>query len=397
MVTPVTSYRYRAARADGRIASGRLTAPSPTAASALLLERNLHPIALSPSAETSVTGRRASPRDLAVVFRSIASLVAAGVPLERAVASSAALARKQLRELLLLTQQQLAEGSSLAAALESGKGAVPPVIVGMIRAGERGSRLGPALEQAAAHLEQEAELASSLRQALAYPMLLLVTGSISVGVIVTVVVPRFAELLEGSGQALPAATRMLLWVSGLGVRDSGAVVGILVVGVAAFIAWGRGPGRLELGRLLLQLPLIGSIRHALATSRACHALGSTLECGMPALAAIDAAREAAGDVAIAERGGRARERVARGEPLAASLEREQFVTPLAAQLLAVGEGSGRLATMASRAGALSAREAERQLRTALSLLEPALIALFGGVVMLVAIGILQAVYGLRVA
>ena len=84
------------------------------------------------------------------------------------------------------------------------------------------------------------------------------------------------------------------------------------------------------------------------------------------------------------------------DALAASFEREQVVTPLAAQLLTVGEGSGRLATMAGRAGTLSAREAERQLRTALSLLEPALIALFGGVVMLVAIGILQAVYGVRV-
>ena len=210
----MTTYRYRAARADGRITTGRLAAPSASAASALLLERNLHPITLSPSGETAAAVKQASSRDLAIVFRSIASLVAAGVPLERAVAASVPLAKKQLRELLALVRDRLAEGSSLSAALESGNGAVPAVVVGMIRAGERGSRIGPALEQAAAHLEQEAELASSVRQALAYPTLLLVTGSVSVGVIVTVVVPRFAELLEGTGQSLPLATKQtLLWSS----------------------------------------------------------------------------------------------------------------------------------------------------------------------------------------
>lgn len=137
----------------------------------------------------------------------------------------------------------------------------------MIRAGERGSRLTAALEQSAVHLEQEAELAASLRQALAYPLLLFVTGTISVGVILTVVVPRFAELLADTGEALPLATRVLLEASALGSQGSATILlGLLMVSLA-FLAWlHHAGGSASLDRLLLRLPLIGPVRHSLAES-----------------------------------------------------------------------------------------------------------------------------------
>jgi type II secretory pathway component PulF len=120
-----------------------------------------------------------------------------------------------------------------------------------------------------------------------------------------------------------------------------------------------------------------------------------LRAGMPLLPALDAAREAAGDAALAARTGRARERVAGGEPLARALERERVLTPMALQLVAVGESSGRQADMCTRAGDLAAGEAERALRTVVTLLEPALVVFFGGVVAFVAAALLQAVYSIR--
>ena len=120
------------------------------------------------------------------------------------------------------------------------------------------------------------------------------------------------------------------------------------------------------------------------------------EAGMPLLAALDASREATGDRAIGERLSRVREQVAGGSPLTAALEREHALTPVTHQLIAVGDGSGQLASMTARAGDLASREAERQVKTLVSVLEPALIVAFGGLVAFVAAALLQAVYGLRV-
>jgi len=266
----------------------------------------------------------------------------------------------------------------------------------MIRAGERGSQLGIALNQVATLLEQEADLVERVRQALLYPLLLAVVGTASVLVIGTVVVPRFAEVLRDIGQQLPLATRMLLAGSSFISHFWILLIGLTAVFAWAGVEWVRRPaGRRRLDEALLSLPAVGRVRLALATARVTSALGGMLRAGIPLLAALDAAGDAAGDVAVAARLKRARERVSQGAPIAASLEREGAISTSALQLVAVGESSGRLGEMTLRAGNLAAQEAERGLRTVVTILEPTLIVAFGIVVAFVAAALLQAVYSLR--
>jgi general secretion pathway protein F len=266
----------------------------------------------------------------------------------------------------------------------------------MLRAGERGGHLGTALSQAATQLEAEAELVARVRNALAYPAILTLAGLASVTVITTVVLPRFAALLRELGNDLPPTTRILLGLSGHLTRFG---LWYLLAGLAAgstAIAWIRQPaGRAWLHHLLLELPIVGRLRQALATTRVTRALGAMLATGMPLLAALEAAGEAAGDLEVRARLSTARERVARGEPLVRSLTHEAALIPTALQLLAVGEGSGQLGSMALKAGDLAAREAERGIRTLVTVLEPGLVIAFGGLVAFVAAALLQAVYGLR--
>ncbi|HJS43593.1 MAG TPA: type II secretion system F family protein, partial [Gemmatimonadales bacterium] len=390
----VSAYAYRAARQDGAIVTGAIEAENHGQASATLASRGLFAITVSPVAEDHRPA--ASRRDLAIVFRGIAALVSSGVPLERAVAATEPLASRPLRDTLAAARQRLREGAGLASALTVGRGVVPNLVIGMVRAGERGSQLGSALEQVAAHLEQEADLIARVRHALTYPLLLAGAGLASVLVITTVVVPRFAAILGDLGQQLPAATRVLLGISELVSR---LWIPFLLMSVAltwAGIDWIRRPaGRKRVEAALLKLPLIGKVRHALATARVMRALGGMLRAGMPLLPALDAAREAAGDLAIAERITRSRERVVQGSALAAALEREAALSPTALQLVVVGESSGRVAEMALSAGNIAAQEAERGLRTLVTLLEPALIVAFGGLVAFTAAALLQAVYSLR--
>jgi general secretion pathway protein F len=391
----MTSFQYRAARADGAIVAGLVDAGSADQASTLVADRGLFPLTVTSVQASAGSRHAANRRDLAIVFQSITGLVSAGVPLERAVAASQALARGSLRETLAVARARLQEGQTLAAALAAG-GRMPGVVLGMLRAGERGSQLPLALAHVATHLEQEAELVARVRQALAYPLLLAVVGMVSVLVIGTVIVPRFAELLGDLGQDVPPATQMLL----AGSQLLSHYWFLLVPLSAAVIALGveivrRPASRRQVDEALLALPLVGGVRRSFATSRVARALGAMLGAGMPLLAALDAMREAAGDLAIADRLARARERVAQGAPLTGSLEREDALTPSALQLLAVGESSGRLSEMAMRAGALAASEAERGLKTLVTFIEPALIVAFGGLVAFVAAALLQAVYAIR--
>jgi len=389
------TFRYRAARADGAIIEGLIDAGSAEHATVVIADRGLFPVALV-ALEPDADGRRpASRRDLAIVFRSVAALVAAGVPLERALEASEALARGALLDTLAQARVHLREGQSLAQALAAARGVVPGVVLGMIRAGERGSQLASALEQVATHVEQEAELVARVRQALAYPMLLAVAGTASVLVIGTLIVPRFAELLSNLGQDLPVATQLLIAGSGLLSR-----FWYLLLPLVLATAWAvldvlkRPANRKHVDEILITVPVLGVVRHALATSRVARALGAMLRVGMPLLAALEAARDAAGDAAVADRLARTSERVAQGSPLGGALEREAALTPSALQLVAVGEASGRLGDMVLRAGDLAAQEAERGLKTLVTLLEPALIIAFGGLVAFVAAALLQAVYSI---
>ena len=221
-------------------------------------------------------------------------------------------------------------------------------------------------------------------------------GAASVLVITTIVVPRFAAILGDLGQQLPPATRLLLGMSGLLTRFWIPLLVIVVLATSSAVEWIRRPaGRKRLDEFLLKLPYIGSVRRALATARVMRALGGMLRAGVPLLPALDAAREAAGDLAIAERLERSRERVVQGAALAAALEREVALSPSALQLMMVGESSGRVGEMALGAGNLAAQEAERGLRTLVTALEPALILAFGGMVAFTAAALLQAVYSLR--
>ena len=391
----MTSYRYEAARDDGAVVAGDIEAQSAGAASAAVAARGLFPIAIDPVPRRP-RRRAAARRELAVCFRGIAVLVAAGVPVERAVASVEPVARGALRVALARTRSALAEGRSLGAALAAADGVIPDVVLGIVRAGERGSQLSHALEEAAAHLEHEADLAARVRQAVAYPLLLAVSGTVSVLVIGAVVVPRFATLLGDLGQTLPLSTQLL--VDGGALLERWWLTLLLAVGAGLWAAgtWAQTPaGRARLHAIALQTPVVGPLRLALASSRVSRALGAMLGAGMPLLVALDAAADAAGDAAVAARLARSRERVAGGATLSGALAHEAAITPTAVQLVAVGEASGRLADMTRRAGDLAAQQAERELKTLVSLLEPALIVAFGGLVAFVAAGLLQAVYAVR--
>ncbi|HXG45458.1 MAG TPA: type II secretion system F family protein [Gemmatimonadales bacterium] len=389
-------FRYRAACADGRIASGMIVADSAARVDDALAARGLLAIRVTPLERQRF---RAVPRsDLAVAFRCLASLVQAGVSLTRALAATEALVRPgRLKAALTEAGRLLREGRPLCQALAGYPGLIPEVVLGMIQAGERASRLTDALEQVAAQLARDAEIAAQIRQAVAYPAVLLATGTVSVLLIGTVVLPRFAQVLADVGARLPPLTSGLLAAGRVAAAAWPSAIAVIGCAVLGTVWWcGKPEARARVHQALLRSPVIGPLRHALATARLARALGGILVAGLPALAALEIAGEAAGDEAVRKRLGRTRARVARGEPLTAALDAEGAVVPEALPLLAIGESSGQLGVMALRAAEVVEAQATRRLQTLVRLVEPVLVLFFGALLAVAAGALLQAVYGLRI-
>jgi general secretion pathway protein F len=391
----VTAIRYTALGPDGVPCRGTVEASEPAQALAVLTARGLHALRLEVVAEEPRRGP-ASRHDQALLFRSLASLTEAGVPLDRAVRSTAQAVPGVLGHDLPAVEAALREGLGLGRALGSLNGAVPAGVLRMLEAGERAGRLPGTLAEVAGHLEREAELATRLQGALAYPLVLLVTGVLSVGVIGLVILPRFTALLADLGQDPPRSTRLVL--AGVEVLRTIAPylpVACLCAGMAG-MALVRHPRAAEwLGNLVLDAPVLGPVRHGLAAGRWLRAFSAALASGLPMLHALEAAAAAANDGALRARTATARQRVAEGDSITMALSHARVLPTVALQIVSIGDASGRLALMAGRAGELASADAERRLRRLIGLLEPLLVLAFGALVALVAAALLQAVYALR--
>jgi type II secretory pathway component PulF len=382
----VSRFRFEAARPDGEVVRGVLTASSVTAALDEVAARRLLPLEVI---ELPLPpGRRLPKRDLAVLFRGLATLVRAGVPLDRALRTAEAGA---LPDMVTRLRDAVRQGKSLSRALAEEPGA-PAVAVGLVRAGEDAG-LDFALEEAAKQLEREADLAAQLRSALTYPAILLLVGLGTIGVLILTVLPRFIALLGDAGSALPTATRVLLDLSA-GVRAwwHGFLAAGLVTGV---LGW-RWLASIAGQEALLRLPAVGSLRLGLATARSAKALGALLATGVPALRALEVAADAAGDLAVGARLRRVMDRVRTGSGLAAALTAERAMDPQVLELAQVGDESGRLPELLSHGATLAEARATRALQQAVKLVEPLMILLLGALVAFVALALLQAVYGVRV-
>jgi general secretion pathway protein F len=390
----MNTFRYVAVRPDGARVRGQLHAATNVEAARVLADRGLYPVTVDAATSRAQLWRRPGTRDLATAMQSLAALSEVGVPLHRALDATLELVGSGLREPLTRVRERVREGSPLWAALAEEGETFPPAAIGLVRAGERGVGLTAGLSQAARQLEREAETQGKLRAALAYPVVLCVVGAISMAIIVFVVLPRFAALLEDVGAATPPVTRVLLtgssiigehapWLFLAGVALTAAAVQLVLRQREVASAW------------LLEWPLVGPIRHGLATARAARALGALLGTGVSAAAALATARDGAGDTAVARRLTDAERRVTEGMALGEALSTTRAFTPGAVQLVRIGERAGRLPDLLEQAAALEERAAQARVHALVTALEPALIVGFAGAVAFVAGAVLQAIYGLR--
>ena len=332
--------------------------------------------------------------ELAVITRAMSTLLAAGVPLDRALAYAAGpSSRPELQRAFSAVRDGVRKGESLSGAM-SREPVFPALFGPTLSAGEASGTLDTSLETIADHLDRAEAMRARLRAALAYPALLGVASIGGVVVILLMVVPRFATLIADSGGTLPFSTRMLIAVSGVVTRGWWLIVAVLFLAVFLVRRWlANGANRTRWHRARLGWPIVGQFERTRAAASYTGVLAVALRAGVSLLQAMRLARGVVRNVQIAGQLAEAEERVRSGGSLARALD--GILPPLSVRLLDAGEAGGNLSAMAARASQTADVELQRAASGAVALVEPALILVFGAVVGFVALALLQAIYGLN--
>ncbi|MCS3512972.1 type II secretion system inner membrane protein GspF [Pseudomonas grimontii] len=395
------SYDYRAQDRHGRPYKGRQEADSPRHARQLLRERGLLPSQMHLARErvgptwSGAVGLGAG--DLALLTLQLSTLVQAGLPLEQALQAVVQQSRKRrVSSLLSQVRERVMEGQSLASALGAYPRAFPDVFRATIAAGERSGHLGHVLEQLATYTEARQASRQKIQLALVYPALLMFACMAIVGFLLGYVVPDVVKIFVDSGQPLPWLTHAMITVSH-GLRAYGLVLALLVTGMGVLLRWRlhQPRGRWQWHSLVLHLPLLGSVFREMEAARFASTLAILGKSAVPLVDALEIAAAVIGNVTIRARMNDVARSVREGGTLTRGLEASGDIPPLMLHMIASGERAGELDGMLARAAEQQEKSLTARITLVVSLFEPAMLVVMGGVVLLIVMAILLPILSLN--
>lgn len=409
----MANFQYRAMKGDGSVAEGIQDAANRGEAMRKLESRGLKPIKIVEVAGGGKPKDDGSKKEgfhlrfgrdkvtfsqLENFTRQMASLLAAGVPLARALqilcreASSPA-ARNTWKAI----HDQVIDGVSLADAMARSPETFPYVYTAMVNAGETGGFLDVVLGQIAEFQMREKEVRSRIQSAMIYPAVLLM---LAIGVLIFLLVffiPRFQTIFSGFGAALPLLTRVIVSISEVATHYGPFCVAFIVVIIYSFKRWmSTESGRRTWQRLTLRLPLVGPLAARFAMTRFCRMLGTLVGAGVPLIHALRVARESIGNQTLTDAVTTAIERVKQGESLATSLaDCPSLFPPSVIEMISVGEETGKMDKELVRLAQVTDNELDRQLRTAVSLAEPLLLFAMAGFIGTIFVGMVLPIFSIQ--
>ena len=382
-------FQYKALQANGAMAEGHLEAADRQGAFAQMAGLGLRPVSLAekaaagagngfalPAALAGLSFRKrsvkVSGRELENFTRLLSSLLAAGVPLSRALVilyreSSSPAASAKWKEI----HDFVVDGMSLADSMGKSPDTFPRVYTAMVQAGETGGFLDLVLAQIADFQAREKELRSKVMAAMLYPSILF---CLAIGVLIfllTFFIPRFQGIFKGFGATLPLATQIVIGASTV-VRSYGAfVVGLLILGVVLRTWFTSEKGRRTWEGLILRSPVLGPLVAEFAMARFCRMLGTLLGAGVPLVQGLSVARKSIGNQILVDAVSQSIERVQQGGQLGASLAETRGLFPSSVvEMISVAEESGRLDQELVRIANVTEGDLDRELKTAVALMEP---------------------------
>jgi type II secretory pathway component PulF len=402
------TFTYRALKADGKVAEGLLDAPGRPDAMRQIEALGLRPMSVaeksgaaakkaSANGEASGLGgfkfesKKVSAKELENFTRLLSSLLAAGVPLSRALVilqkeASSPAAKTQWKQI----HDLVVDGLSLAEAMAKSPETFPRVYVAMVEAGETGGFLDVVLAQIAEFQTNEKELKSKVLTAMLYPAILLVLAIGVLIVLLTFFIPKFQNIFNNMHSALPLITQIIISASHM-IRSYGLLVLVAVIGIVIFArTWFVSEkGRRMWEGLVLKTPLVGPLIAQFAMARFCRMLGTLIGAGVPLVQGLNVARRSIGNQILVDAVAQAIERVQQGGRLGQSLaDCRVLFSGSVLEMISVAEESGKLDTELVRIASGTEKDLDRNMKTAVAFAEPVMLFLIAAFIGTIFIGML---------
>ncbi|HEY5344716.1 MAG TPA: type II secretion system F family protein [Verrucomicrobiae bacterium] len=402
------TFSYRALKSDGKIAEGVLDAGSRPDALRQIETLGLRPVNVAekigavkkngssaPSAAGNISfkfeSKKVSAKELENFTRLLSSLLAAGVPLSRALVilqkeASSPASKVQWKQI----HDYVVDGLSLADAMAKSPETFPRVYVAMVEAGEAGGFLDVVLAQIAEFQSREKELRSKVMTAMLYPCILLVLALVVLTVLLVFFIPKFQRVFASIHGSLPLITQLIIGASYL-MRSYGLLVGVGLVGIFFLVrAWFTSEkGKRTWEGLVLKSPLVGPLIAQFAMARFCRMLGTLIGAGVPLVHGLNVARRSIGNQILVDAVSHAIERVQQGGRLGQSLgDCKALFSGSTLEMISVAEESGKLDGELVRIALVTEGDLDRNLKTAVAFAEPLMLFLIAGFIGIIFIGML---------
>ncbi|WP_220183713.1 type II secretion system F family protein [Marinobacterium marinum] len=331
--------------------------------------------------------------DLLSFTSELAVLLKAGLPVDRALKVQAEMASKQAcAELYTRLLEMVKSGKRLSHGFESEGDMFDDFYINMVRAGEASGDLAGIMRALGEHLQRGREVRSTIISALIYPAILLVVAVLAIAVMLGFVVPQFESLFSDMGDALPVMTSFVIALGDV-VKAWWWLMVLLCVAVYHWVrrSVATPAGKLKLDKFMLGAPVLGAIQLKYEIGRFSRTLGTLLNNGVSLVDALKIAVATIGNSQIKQEFSSLESAVKSGTRVSKSLQESRFATPMIIQMVRVGEESGQLGEMLSEVADVYDQEVQTQVKRGLTLLEPVLILIMGGVIALIILSILMGI------
>jgi general secretion pathway protein F len=392
----VAAFSYRATTRDGGIIEGVIEALNEKAALERLRNTGVIPLKIAAPKEglRKKFALRSARADLLTFTTELSALLAAGLPLDRGLNILSEISESgEMKEIIQSILRSIREGSSFSDALKKHERVFPRLYVNMVRAGEAGGVLDVVLDKLNEFLESTKELKDHVVSAIIYPAILVVTGGISIIILLTYVLPKFSVIFAELGTSLPLPTQVLLGVSTILQSywwAAACLAAALWLVARTYLRSAAGRYRWD----AVNLKLMREVVTRLETARFCRTLGTLLKSGVPLLQALNNAKDVVTNQVIATTIDSVSKGAKEGKGIALPLSQTGVFPPLALSMIKVGEETGQLDTMLIKVANTYEKSLRISIKRFVSFLEPAMILIMGVVIGFIVLSMLMAIFSI---
>ena len=392
------TYQFKAITVDGKNIEGKETAPSRAEILSRLREKQHYPLTVEEVIEKDIKDLkifgRVKTKHIAVFCRQFYTMMNAGVTIVNALdILRQQVEHKRFQESITKLYEDVQKGYTFSEALEQQPHIYPSLLIHMAAAGEASGSLDTVMRRMAVHYEQEFKINNKIKSAMVYPAILSVVAISVVIFLLTVVMPTFVSMFEGSGVALPLPTRLLIGISNFLQSFWWALALLALVAIYLFRRIGATPGgRKMYDRWKLRLPLFKSLSTKVVSGRFCRTMSTMLSSGIPLMVALENVASAVGNTVVGEGILSVREDVRKGVALSIPIKRTGLFPPMVDNMIKIGEESGTLDDILDKTANFYDEEVEVEIQRLLTFVEPGMIIIMGVIIGFIVISMMMPMF-----